>query len=591
MCGFTDMNGQVFCIGLQSLKNHYGASPKLQSLISPVTYLMREATFQSRHVTSLLGKFCQNIRPLGELLDMFHTREASVRHDKIYALLGMSSDDLAIAGISPDYNIEWKQLFKRLIHFLLHEQIAVTICSERAMAILYSKGRVLGYVTSVQKLSPWDNTQSVGIAFNYELYSREKIYRKRSRWILHTSAKPVREGDIVCLLQGTSRPMIIRFCKEHFDIIMITTGSSNEREDSPLMPPFSQDFLLVWDWEAPAETDRNSGETKSGTLDHSQVKWESYVDRLDALFSLTSILSEVKRYDDARLWAKEAEEICNATLTQANPKSLAALEKLVLMNKACHHLQAVTKLLEKIVQQKEQVLGKAHPEILNDKIRLTSSYMAEGRLSEAKRLHKEVLKRLGHVEGIDRTDILDSVAELADRAVCGYVGFQDSPSNDYLDKREVRVQLDILKLVKDEVRALRLLARTARCSTETMALLLDRMGDDAIAVEELQEVAGGKYDIGQKNLELLLDRMGNTWITSNMLRAAAENLIDAVGKMELLLDRTKDTLITSDVLQAAAGNNMYGKEIMELLLDRTKDTLITSDVLKQRQGIICMEKR
>jgi len=42
---------------------------------------------------------------------MFHTRQASDPRDKVYALLGMTSDDPSKAGLHADYNITWEKLF------------------------------------------------------------------------------------------------------------------------------------------------------------------------------------------------------------------------------------------------------------------------------------------------------------------------------------------------------------------------------------------------------------------------------------------------------------------------------------------------
>jgi hypothetical protein len=41
-------------------------------------------------------------------------------------------------------------------------------------------------------------------------------------WTNQISAKPVEQGDLVCLLQGALRPTIIRIHEDHFDIIKIT---------------------------------------------------------------------------------------------------------------------------------------------------------------------------------------------------------------------------------------------------------------------------------------------------------------------------------------------------------------------------------
>jgi hypothetical protein len=36
---------------------------------------------------------------------MYHTHEATKRYDKVYALLGMSSDNLKKAGLVPNYGV------------------------------------------------------------------------------------------------------------------------------------------------------------------------------------------------------------------------------------------------------------------------------------------------------------------------------------------------------------------------------------------------------------------------------------------------------------------------------------------------------
>ncbi|KAL6412895.1 involucrin repeat protein [Ilyonectria robusta] len=58
---------------------------------------------------------------------MYHTCKATERHDKVYALLGMSSDDPIAAGLSADYKTPWRRLFQQLIHFVLSELVPVNI--------------------------------------------------------------------------------------------------------------------------------------------------------------------------------------------------------------------------------------------------------------------------------------------------------------------------------------------------------------------------------------------------------------------------------------------------------------------------------
>ena len=105
MCGSTEINGYAFCLGLKSLNLTYTASTEFQSVPS-VTYLIERAGLRSKYTTNLPERFSLNICCLAELIDMFHTRKATDVHDKVYALLGMSSDDPGKAGLRPDYKIK-----------------------------------------------------------------------------------------------------------------------------------------------------------------------------------------------------------------------------------------------------------------------------------------------------------------------------------------------------------------------------------------------------------------------------------------------------------------------------------------------------
>jgi hypothetical protein len=63
------------------------------------------------------GRHSLDICSLSELVDKYHTYKATERHDKIYALLGMSSDDLSVAGLQLKYNTPWKKLMLNLVKF------------------------------------------------------------------------------------------------------------------------------------------------------------------------------------------------------------------------------------------------------------------------------------------------------------------------------------------------------------------------------------------------------------------------------------------------------------------------------------------
>jgi hypothetical protein len=50
----------------------------------------------------MFGGSTLGISSLGGLRDMYHAHEATQIHDKVFALLGMSSDDLSKSGLPID---------------------------------------------------------------------------------------------------------------------------------------------------------------------------------------------------------------------------------------------------------------------------------------------------------------------------------------------------------------------------------------------------------------------------------------------------------------------------------------------------------
>ncbi|KAF7898959.1 uncharacterized protein EAF01_008172 [Botrytis porri] len=241
MCGSATIDGKLF----------YNGHSDLVNLIRPVMYLMRGVIFQPKHVTRLSGALS-----LGVLVDMYHTRKATKRHDKIYALLGKSSNSPNLAGLLPDYKVTWTTLLERLVKFILPQNISVKTWESKEVALIESKGDVLGYAFSIDDDSTRFDRQYVTIPSNNRL---ESVYYNKeysTRWCFQDSAKPIRQGDLVCLLQGASKPAIIRATKDHFAIILIAATLQKHTQvnsgvfESPLTLPskqkFSRDFLLIW---------------------------------------------------------------------------------------------------------------------------------------------------------------------------------------------------------------------------------------------------------------------------------------------------------------------------------------------------------
>jgi ankyrin repeat protein len=270
MCGSTEIDGYAFCLGLKLLRKSqklsYTPFPELQSLPS-LTDLIERTGLRPKYTTNSLERYSLEIRSLAELVDMFHTRQATDPRDKVYALLGMSSDDPSKAGLQPDYTIAWKELFQQLVKFVLGKDVSVETSSQRA--VIKSKGCILGQVSSVRR----DDRQNVNIT------SRNAAWDLggKTEWTLQTSAKPIQERDIICLLHGASKPTIIRLCKDHFAVVVIAaiplnrSGSFGWPETSQSTTQFLRDFLLIWDWEKPLGESQDQEEYKALTKTYSQA--------------------------------------------------------------------------------------------------------------------------------------------------------------------------------------------------------------------------------------------------------------------------------------------------------------------------------
>ncbi|PQE30874.1 hypothetical protein CJF32_00011334 [Rutstroemia sp. NJR-2017a WRK4] len=313
-----EIDGYAFCLGIDSLREFYEARVELQSLIRSVTYLIKGAIFRPNYVMSRTGGVSQAICTLGELIDMYHNHEATLLHDKIYALFGMSgmsSDDLSKANLLPNYEVEWEELLQRLAKFLLCERISIDTWSGKEIAVIKSKGCILGRISSVQKTISLDGRQGVDIIFKN--ISEQLGYREESsaHWTLQPSAKPIRDGDLICLLQGASKPTIIRLRKDHFVIIVIAASplETGQTGDKYIKWPevFPRDFLLVWDWEYfPKPQDLGEYDTLVRTNDwvseNSKTEVGGYLSKAARIWNVVMILDDLEEYEEGEERLREA---------------------------------------------------------------------------------------------------------------------------------------------------------------------------------------------------------------------------------------------------------------------------------------------
>jgi len=306
----AEMDGYAFCLGWNALKLP-PKEPGTESRIRSTAYLIKGAVLRPKYLTNRSDRFSLQIRSLGELMDMYHDRKASDLRDKVYALLGMSSD-LPFGktpdfpdGITPDYDISWEKLFSHLVKSLVGEQATVTTGDEKdgeeEIVIIKNKACVLGEVSKHTRDDRWD------ITWKSHLDTKGK---QSSLVIPSTSAKPVEVGDLVCFLQGASKPTIVRPCNGYSTIIMIALSPSDDSQ--PRVTTFPHDILLVWDWRV-SQTQSPDGDRYEGLIS-SQYGPECArtgrncqdLDKAIRLWNFGLLLDAAERYKEAGKNLREA---------------------------------------------------------------------------------------------------------------------------------------------------------------------------------------------------------------------------------------------------------------------------------------------
>ncbi|KAL6831916.1 heterokaryon incompatibility domain-containing protein [Trichoderma camerunense] len=334
MCGSIRIDGYAFCLGLPSLLQY----KDIPSHIRSVTYLMRGCIFRPKYSVNSLGGISLDIRPLGALIDMYHTHEATERHDKIFALLGMSSNDPTTHGLMPNYKTPWNELMAQLVRFILGERVFVQTWMQQEAAVVFAKGWVIGIVFSVQS-APGD---SRGDRQHVRLKTRDV---PGPTWSVQAAGKPIEPGDLLCHLPGATKPMFIRPRHDYFTIIMVefTPPKDDGMEKMDLekleQPESSSvhDFLLVWDWNSSNE-ETTSQDYESWMTSrvpeylYSEEESANYLDKQLRLEIVALIMSDAGSNDKTII--NTLQDMKNAyarDFGEADRRTLTCMSKLALM--------------------------------------------------------------------------------------------------------------------------------------------------------------------------------------------------------------------------------------------------------------------
>ncbi|KAH7235451.1 hypothetical protein BKA59DRAFT_444431 [Fusarium tricinctum] len=233
--GRVEIDGYAFCTGLDALELSYHGDLDLQLLIRSVLYLIRGAVFRPRQIAEKSVRFSLGICPLSELVEMYRNRQATERHDKVYALFGMCSDDLDDAGLLVDYKIPWNRLLQKLVNYILPHCLSVSTWNDSQVAVIVTLVHVLGKVSSVKT-----QEESQNVTIDWKTPHIKDHYP--SSWSIKASSKSAEVGDIVCLFDGCSRPTIIRPCGLNWVIVFISITPAIKPAELPSL------FYDRWNW-------------------------------------------------------------------------------------------------------------------------------------------------------------------------------------------------------------------------------------------------------------------------------------------------------------------------------------------------------
>ncbi|KAH0600097.1 hypothetical protein MHUMG1_01093 [Metarhizium humberi] len=589
MCQNCVVDGDAFCAGLDALSRTLENAVVQNRLLSAV-YLIKSAGLRSKQLPNFSKHFSLDICTLGELVDMYHNRKATDIRDKVYALLGMSNDKPD--DLLPDYKISWNILFRRLIQYLIGNQAVIETWDNKETVVLKGKGYVLGKVVSLPTARLWDTDQDMDV----ELYLGNGPFNLPywRRWTLRVSAKAVQEGDIICLLEGSSKPTIVRIREDYCAIIAIAVSpriaepTRGESLDWPRclkrIKAFPHTLLLIWDWEVSWEAGRCVDDYRdflcSRIIPRLEMETGEYAAKANRLHDVGKLLGCAKRFGDAVKTFRKAVEMYEMArggvvslptfdvASEAEGSPQAQAEQWLIMASIWGQKGDFTTEygFSRIARSIGHSMMRLFLDRYGDEIAITEKAVEAAAQNEA---GAEVMELL-----FDRYRDAIVVTEKALKAAVGNdagTGVLDL----FLDRR--RDQIAVTEEVMEAA------ARNRRHGGQVMRLLLEQFGDGIIITENIFKEAIRNVWTGREVLRLLIHRpRDKVPLTERILVLAAGDELWGKDVMGFFLAHHVDQMCVSEkVVEAAAGNVRWGSEILDLLFSRNGDWIVVNEkVLK-----------
>ncbi|KAJ5116138.1 heterokaryon incompatibility protein-domain-containing protein [Penicillium angulare] len=581
MCGSIRISGHVFCESLIAL----GLPPSLIDEISPVAYLIKDAPFRSRFEIDSRGAL-----PMGELIGMYGSHRATQRRDKIYALLGLSSDGDS-TSLQPKYGEPWHTVFENFTSHIFPGTSIQTWASTET-AIIKAKGWILGPVHyTTQDLSKYGQ-QTITILFNNTARSLGFEKAWEADWEILGCAELIQDGDIIWLLEGSCNPSILRLCNDHFRVILPEIRPKAKKET---IHPKREMRYTTWR----ALTARPKIQDQKEEPHPILLAWSIPVDEAETNFEAPLKLTEV---------APEFQECQNDIQSRMNhigrvvvdivagvrvwKRQGKALEHLLHQSGTCVPILELLKIASENLTLDPLGVGSFFGEEL-------MPILLEHR-GENLPVSEEVVKRAAGHPGAYGPNIMKllfehrkeslPVSEDVVKEAAGNIGEYGPEIMEILFKQRGKT----LPVSKDVVKAV--FGKSVRYGSKMLEVLFKQRRDNLpISKDVVKAAVGipGEYGLGI--MEVLFKYRGNNLpVSMDVVKAAARNSGEYGPKMmEMLFKYRGETLpVPEGVVKAAArSSGNYRLEMIEVLLrHRGKDVPISEDVVEIVAGLYSREE-
>ena len=223
VCGNKTASGNDFYHEVIAVASFYKSFQMLVQKIRPALELMNQSTKNLDTRSSSLI----------ELIESFRTWNASKALDKVYALLGISSDASSVQELQPDYTISQDVLAQKLVRFAFPNSVINRQPTRQDEVVFEIEGLFIGTIGGESKILSFRDDIDSGRWWKIDTdksHLPDEVLNSVASDLLQGSwnipavnERLLQEGSPVVSLRGASRPTVLRLHGGHYVVDMLAT--------------------------------------------------------------------------------------------------------------------------------------------------------------------------------------------------------------------------------------------------------------------------------------------------------------------------------------------------------------------------------